>query len=275
MPTSNITELQVPQLSFNATSYTPYSLWSHKLAASAKLYILAYNTATLARPVPIASDFRNETYKVNFYGPSIRCGRADEATIVKATHKFGISESSIWWIFASWVGGNEIVPNSTDMSGYDQTLDKSSSDAARIFVMTNFAAMNPEDNGDTRVNVTECLLYNASYNVGFDFQYPNQTVQISVLDLLNTITYDKIGYVDAEASKTESASNAYLAIMQTFGRLLVGAYQNNYTGEGEKAYFTIFNLLHINWSSGEAVQAGLEQLFQNITVSLMSDKHLM
>ena len=76
----------------------------------------------------------------------------------------------------------------------------------------------------------------------------------------------------SDAVKTQYA---YSSIMQAFGKLLVGyASSNTYTVSTVSTY-TSWDMMNINWAEGPAVQSGLESLFQNLTLSLLSNDDFM
>jgi hypothetical protein len=124
--------------------------------------------------------------------------------------------------------------------------------------------------------VTECLLYNATYSVDFTFEYPSQTLKPQITNWLNPVAL--IPYSEKTSVHTGPAVVSYLSIMDAFGKMLVGQSIRNDYGvavDTPMVYLTSSKILNIDWASGEAVTRGLEQLFQNITLSLLSDDGLM
>lgn len=170
---------------------------------------------------------------------------------------------------------------------FSDGLDRSSTDAARIFVMTNTGyadkqtqlfnwTENPNSNFSltmtaSAVNLTECTLYNASYNVDYNFQYPLQTAQVSILDWLNPLTGspDWTDPMHPDKGVNPSEALSYRGIMQTFGKILLGySYYNQYS---DYTKWTSSKLIDVDWDSAPAVQTGLERLFQNMTLSMLSN----
>jgi hypothetical protein len=67
---------------------------------------------------------------------------------------------------------------------------------------------------------------------------------------------------------------SYLTVMSSFGKLLVGSgYWTHYGGSG--SYVSSWAILDIDWADRDSIPQQLERLFQNITLSLLSDSGLM
>jgi hypothetical protein len=73
------------------------------------------------------------------------------------------------------------------------TLDIYSEDGSRIYVMTNEGRLNVtrrynESTGSSegipyrQVNITECVLYNETYSIDYQFVYSSQTREASISD---------------------------------------------------------------------------------------------
>ena len=271
----NSTSLQVPQPSFNETNYGFLQNGGGEgvaVSGNKRLYKLAYNTASLAQPVSFSSRYQNETYHLNFSGPAVRCGPASESVVDRLTALHGISYAENRATFLSWVAGDEQQLDTSRITRVKnfQTLDYQSQDAARLFIMSNIGVWNKV----MQVNVTECLLYNATYDVDFVFQYPQQSSYTVISKWLNSVAAPNSPFNYNPYSVTAAAITSYSSMMDAFGRLLVGTtFTDHYSIR--TVYFTSWNIMAIDWSRAEAVQAGLEQLFQNFTLSLLSDEGLM
>lgn len=162
------------------------------------------------------------------------------------------------------------------------TLDRVSTDASRITIVSRTGEWNVTRNWTepyestghttqrkaTQVNITECAFHDVTYHVDFTFQYPGQALEFSASDWSNNIAASTIpeGVYDASIS--------YLTVMHLGGKTLVGRSTWNHYG-GEFDYLTAWKMMDIDWTHGERVIAGLEQFFQNMTLSLLSDSGLM
>jgi hypothetical protein len=284
LPTTNTTQLQVSQPYFNMTNFGTLqtSGGQNLISGDARIYKLAYHAGASGQPVSLASTFQNETYHLDFEGPAVKCASANDSLVNSVTIKYGTAlgaSSGNPIDFISWAAGDELlrVMNKTEEAA---TLDMTSTDAARLFVMTSTGnwtkTLDANSNGISysyrQVNVTECLLYNATYSVDFKFQYPVQTRELQITDWLNPVA--AITQSTRPNPATEPAVVSYTSIMDAFGKMLVGNSIRSHYG-ADKAYLTSSKILNIDWTSGGAVARGLEQLFQNITLNLLSDDGLM
>lgn len=268
------TPLQVPQALYDFTNYGTADMHGDTLSESARLTKLLAYTASSRSPVPLVSVFQNQTYHLAFNGPALKCGSANDSVIRTSSFEYGQSYPS----FASWVpqsGPSDRTPFTTN------SIRMNRADGARLMVATNFGrgeSLMDTETGDNlnviRVNVTECVLYNATYDVDFRFQYPNQTLSLRITEWLNPVIGANIKIIDVKPFTNPPDMNSYLAMMSAFGTLLVGTSHMN-------QYNQVFNngtnwaIVTVDWSEAETVQRGLESLFQNFTLSLLSDIGLM
>jgi hypothetical protein len=276
--------LQVPQPTFNMTNFATIQSFTDKsLSSEGRIFKLAYQVASSGESVALASTYQNETYHLDFSGPAVRCASANESVVYNLTHAFGITSMFRGEAtrFASWTPGEQPEFRSS-VKNISQTLDYVSTDAARIFVMSNTGTWDKtdmhadEDYPPRQVNVTECLLYNATYSVDFDFKFPDQSRRVQISDWLNPVTTyrESSDLSDNFPNVTEASVISYSAVMDAFGRLLVGSSSTSRYGV-DRATRTSWKMMNIDWSDGQAVIHDLEQMFQNITLSLLSDDGLM
>ena len=295
----NTTSLQVPQPLYNATNYGYMQAGGggYALTTDPRLYRLAFNTASAAQPIQLRSAFPNETYHVQFDGPAVRCIPANDSIVYNLTYYHGdtlnAGSSGNRDKYLAWVPGNEEALNSSYVEQFD-TLDQTSVDTARIFIMTNLGFWNVTrltqqldyattlTNGSDstyveqrQVNVTECQLHNATYEIDFRFQYPEQTQNVSISQWLNPVA--AAGFYNPVGSTADNATAAtiisYSAMMDAFGRMLAGSSSESHYSI-ERPLYTSYGIMSVDWADGTAVQRGLEQLFQNFTLSLLSDSGL-
>ena len=283
--TNDTVSLPVRQLDFNYTNFGTFvGGGSYHLLSYPRIYNLAFRTTSTGETIDIDSPghYQNASYHLDFSGPAIKCTPADEEFLNNLTYRYGAgSGRMIITRFFSWVPTLSLDPLPSEDA--TASLDLASEDAARIFVLTNEGDWNVTRtyNGSShrryrQVNVTECLLYNATYDVDYRFQYPSQTRNASVSGWLNPVAMlsreDQDGYYIDNATTHHMLS--YAAVMDAFGQLLVGqAKKDKYAVETVTS--TIWKLSPFNWEDGESVAQGLEELFQNITLSLLSDDALM
>lgn len=243
--------------------------------ATAELNKLVFGVAAAGQPLAIPSTAQNETYSLEFIGPALRCSSANESVIDHMSRNFGYGSNFTMGMtvfeYISWAGPP--IPDRNIFRTTLSTLDEVDENIVSIFVMTNadyywnrtIPVKYDIDGPGSRVivvNVTECRLYNVTYKVDYAFKYPDQSSQVSILSWHNPVSADVYG------PEHRYASSNYLGMMQALGKLLVGwTYWNQY---GTTTSYTSRDLISIDWDKPSAVQAGLESLFQNMTLSLPS-----
>ncbi|PVH94144.1 hypothetical protein DM02DRAFT_693815 [Periconia macrospinosa] len=276
MRTTTPMMLQVPQPLYDLTNYGYVSAGgSYVVTIDERVLKLAYATASTAQPVSLQPTHPNETYHLQFNGPAVKCGPANDSFIHNISSLYGGYSAGNKILYKSWVPGSE-----GDHRGpKTETLDYNSRDGARLFVMTNLVDTNVYVNqttGATLVNVTECVLYNATYDVDFTFQSFKQTHQMNISHWLNPVFSPVYGLDREFLGGLGGRSNAifsYCTMMSAFGKLLVGQEDRSHYNIDSNLY-TSRRVLHVNWNHSETVETGLEQLFQNFTLSLLSDEGL-
>ena len=149
-------------------------------------------------------------------------------------------------------------------------LDVTSTDAAKLYVMTwgdnlGYPAIIPNITVNEKVimipNITECKLWNASYSL--DFEYINSIQAISSnVTLLNGVTW------------LSTTRGYYAGLMAGLGSIMVGSemFATASTGyqSGPVFQYTQYGLLHIDVYDAIQLRTGLEELFYNMTVSILA-----
>jgi hypothetical protein len=273
-------DYNVPQLQFdNMTNYGDTIIGEYDVAVRPLINKLAIRAASAAEPVPIASSHLNESYHREFYAPAVRCSiSANTSRVRNISIEMGEQDSGGSGMdFLSWAGREEDFP----LGDLTLTpLDVLSTDGSRVFVVTSEGTSNTTYNytsssqGDTQApqrSVVECVLHNASYSVRSAFRYPSQTHEVNILRWLDPMSAAALGDVSQERLHQFVS---YLTVMSSFGKLLVGSgYWTHYGGSG--SYVSSWAILDIDWADRDLIPQQLERLFQNITLSLLSDSGLM
>ena len=255
----------------------------------------AFGSAMTGQILPVSQAQPNMSYTLQFLAPALRCGPADETIVsdmldVNVQMYIGIENR---YHYISWVppAADDPVNISRSLQRTDRldTIDLYSPDVAHIYIIPNTSTTWPVFVGGSQVtpqdahygyqDLIDCKLYNASYKTLFNFIFPTQTINVELQEFLNPVNLSQDitdwwfedGTPDQIAHEAQRIS--YQSIMDAFGRLLVG-YEWDRDGfvTTEK---TSWNMLAIDWTSREKTQSGLEQLFQNITLSLLSTPSLM
>jgi hypothetical protein len=121
-----------------------------------------------------------------------------------------------------------------------------------------------------------CSLMNASYSVRFDFKYPSQTINVTSIQHLNGVPATNSISIYDNDFMAGSAPASYQAIMDAFGRIMVGSSISSHYG-GVISFTTLFPATalgdltsQVNMIAPNDFGPALEELFQNMTLSLLS-----
>jgi hypothetical protein len=228
------------------------------------------------------------TYTLEFNGPAVRCDPASSSVIQDVYDAYIDQLTSIenQYHYISWVPTGSGEYNLTDTTA---TLDLVSTDAAHIYIIPNTSVAGPIFVGGEQVtpsdarygyqDLLDCSLYNASYTAFFNFSYPSQNIDVRSRKLLNpvNVSTDISRWKNTEENspyvvEQQAQRICYQSIMDSYGRLLVGY-------EWERDGFTVnektsWNMISIDWTSRVTTQRGLEELFQNLTLSMMGTSAL-
>lgn len=253
------------------------------------------SSATQGQILAIAAPQPNASYSMSFLGPALSCHTANSTNLTAVFYNDTLSDEGVLQ-YLSWVPSAKypnisIAPvqygdgfDSVDLSWEGTTLDLLSTDSAKIFILGELGYAN--STMSVSYTLLQCSLKNASYKVNFDFRYPSQTVTVLARDILNSVPASSDvpntvpGYGPDTLSPLSQPSIAYQAIMDAFGRVMVGQTTTPYL-QGIVSTSTLFPMTNV-WSNiidnanvSEASEVstlgpGIEELFQNITLSLLS-----
>jgi hypothetical protein len=286
-----------PQLFFDPIQYAILQTtvkMSIYVSPSPDTLATAFGSAMTKQLLGISQTDANMTYDLQFYGPALRCDYAEPDFIDGAYNAYLLnftSQESYYRYFA-WVP--IIGKNRTDLSVAEdeggKTLDIVSTDAAHLYIIpnTSIAAgpvfvggilqLTPEDARYGIQDLLDCKLYNASYHTHFNLTFPTQSIEVRSREMLNPVHVSLDIWDWRSSSSTpelrvrEAQRIAYQSIMDAFGRLLVGTERWR---EGLVAtQKTSWNMVAIDWTTRDGAMKGLEQLFQNITLSMLSTPSL-
>lgn len=263
---------------FQITSYVGPS--SHSLRA-------AFGSAMTGQQLVIPVAYSNMSYTLGFLGPALRCDPAEASFVHEVYEAYleKLADPIIQYRYMAWV---PVDTGRVNLTNSEQTLDLVSTDTAHLYIIPNTSIAGPmfidEQNspGDSRYgyqDLLDCKLYNASYQAVFNFSYPSQTIDIRSRTLLNPVNVSRDisdwYFSDkgaADVVQMQAQRICYQSIMESLGRLLVGYqwWSDGYkiTDRGNWATTTI------NWTSRDTAQQGVEEMFQNITLSMLSSPYL-
>jgi hypothetical protein len=279
-----------PQHSFDPKYYGLLNIeWiSDYVGPSPDTLRAAFGSAMTGQMLAIAQESPNMTYTLQFIGPALRCDHADAnlTNEVYESYMKYIGPTGDIYNFAAWVpdtdrrGRGNLTAITKDVM---PTLDFSSTDAAHIHIIPNTSFIGPYFAGSQQMgsnkthygyqDLLDCKLYNASYKAFFNFTFNNQAIKVQSREFLNPVNVSK-DIKDWKYSKgspedvVHSAQRvSYQSIMDSFGRLLVGAEASR---DGNVRTRGSWKMMAIDWMSRDGAQQGLEQLFENITLSMLS-----
>lgn len=248
----------------------------------------AYGSAMTGQILPIPAAQPNMSYTLQFVGPALRCDPADASLIQEVYDAYidqltGIEDQYHYIAWVPTTGGRLNLTETSD------GLDLVSTDAAHIYIIPNTSVagpvyvggimVTPEDAHYGYQDLLDCRLYNASYQAFLNFSYPSQTIDIQSRDLLNPVNvstdisdwyYETVNNADIVGGQAQRI--CYQAIMHSLGKLLVGYewWRDGYIVTAE----TSWAMMSINWTARDTAQHGLEELFQNMTLSMLSSASL-
>ena len=163
-----------------------------------------------------------------------------------------------------------------------------STDTAHLYIIPNRSLAAPLYVGGTLVSngpygyqdLLDCKLYNASYEAFLNFSYTSQNIDIRSRDLLNPVNvlsdFSDWWYGTADNAPRVPDGRpqqiCYQSIMDSLGRLLVG---NEWQRDGfTTTDKTSWAMMSIDWTARDTARQGVEELFQNITLSMLSSTSL-
>jgi hypothetical protein len=261
---------------------------------------LLSSVASQGSILSIAAPYANCSYSVQFYGPSLSCGKtsvsesfeSEAVTIINRGSTGGASTGER----LAYVAFTPQVVDSSNESGDGLSL---ANNALRGLNMT-FSSGAPSigtidedrfhDHARFYIYVPrtssfiECGLFNYSYTIDFSFVNGEQNVTVRSATRLNGVVHN----CDQLGGCTPSTL-AYISVMDAFGQLLLGQFSVSRYGYmsisrtqihtsvlmqskelqtelREKAPLSIANM---------SLSEGLEQVFLNTTLSLFSDSYFL
>lgn len=265
----------VPQINFTDTDrYVSFGYAGSYYSAADLVAKIAISMASQGTILSIAPPVENASYTTTFYGPAIRCTQATDTTLSTLRSADGMEEPGISRIiYSAWVPSsahpNITSPNlnPANASGLevDYSLDMFSTDLARLFVYSNNAQC-----------AFTCGLYNTSYTAAFTFSVGTQTIIVNTGEVLNNVSSAVLDTEDDPYLMVDGTTPAYLALMESLGRVLVGSISDESRYDYEQSPdLTSIKDTSLNdlrkGTNATAFGLALEELFQNLTISLLSD----
>jgi hypothetical protein len=193
---------------------------------------LSAATATSGRILPITPPFPNSSYTLQFFGPTVKCQDANstEATIIDRLLKIKMSIETDNFTETA-MAYFAFVPNEYILNGGDVTdiavvedvsdirMQRPSNASNQLWATYQRYVWDATGNINTEAHHTVCRLYNASYDIYFQFDAGSQMIEQKELKILNEISYPK----DDPHIATNFAAHSYSAFMWVLTDQLVGS----------------------------------------------------
>jgi hypothetical protein len=288
-----------PQLSLDANKYTVYVSTQHgqpiEDVRGPQSAVMAVTVASAAQQVilPIKPPQPNSSYDLRFIGPAIRCTEPPQSNMTTFQHAlaeatnnqfFGNTDGGILGlVYNAWAPDlyHEDLATPNWNNGSSNYIDSTGGGTLFIYI----SKANSISEGAIIYNemvLLQCKLYNVTYDVGFDFAGTDQSIKIRTL----VYGYAVATILEVPYDITPSFYNdlsvsyvTYTSLLWAFGQLLIGTgttnpffdqYVPNYIG----TLAQITALKGIIEGSKDltfnAVKVTVEQIFQNMTLSLLS-----
>jgi hypothetical protein len=224
--------------------------------------------------------FANASYELAFFGPALSCSPAPNSTVtpvVKWAEDTAEAAAALLWLsFApaqlAMVTDNksQIASDSVLFGGYKDgysIYDAPANQSAGLFV-----AMNNGSVTDDSQPMVQCTLYNASYQVAFQFTYPQQNISV-----VQRTLHDPVLTANKTANGTFGTPDwAYLNLLDAFMNIMIGYSTGG--GGGAESYKTLYQATALGTLGtlvspfgNDQVISILENMFQNITLGLLSN----
>lgn len=197
----------------------------------------------------------NVSYNVELHGPMLSCRGNQTVTLwldqLLRTYRNNVTEVPPAYDYLSWVSDDPLDHSQLKGRG----VEDSGSNFSKLYV-----ARLPLGSS----YVTQCSWYNASFVVGFDFQYP-----VQIFDVRNITFTDELLCPAEQVTQGSVARNMiHCAFVQSFNSLFQGYAASNSNGTEETD--TIYKWTSIDWTNNVTASQGLEQLLWNISLSLLT-----
>jgi hypothetical protein len=287
--------MPIPGINFSkAANFCVFEGLGRFFSASPGVKRLGLAVAIQGSILNIAPVAPNVSYTQRFFGPTIHCPDANETAVQQinsAATGLGITPDNHPYI-AFVPSGNvsadlELVVGANRVGTPPPVFDFVSTDYARIFVAVSRSALEQD-----QYQISECGLYNTSYEVDFRFDNGIQLLDIRNFTYLNGIPYlTDIGYITSNNQtivEVEQQHLSYQAIMESLGNILVGNCVQPASAPLSGQFTQILSTVLVNaqeihqiellfgagqdtsWGRNFTLAEGIEELSRNITLSLLS-----
>ncbi len=212
---------------------------------------------------------------MEFCGPTVRCTNA-HPSVASAIGEYFSESSKPYFAFVPESNVSAALDRYRLCGGYVPTLDVDSLDTARLYLRIQFPGLWDTVAGrritERATRTVECTLWNASYHVIVHLRYPSQAVSVESLEMLGPVSAHDLHWDSVVGLDLNPSLLSYGAIMESFGRILVGTESSTIQGRYLTAtqYTTTSLASIVALGQKDLMEDTLQKMFQNITLSLLS-----
>lgn len=254
-------------------------------AELSRLSLASLSSTTMFQQTPPSI---NCSFTMNVFAPALSCEASPQMmrSVTNATDSLGgnagVQSSTV--LFFSWAPDSRNLTTllSSSNSADYVPLDATSNGSSQIFLYSNGPDILQSLAVETQPALVNCSLYNASYTLHFNFSNTVQTLNVLKRDLLNGVAASAMQNTDfysltGDSKAVQNEYVAYVSLMTAFGNIVTGnifGIQSHLTGHyyvtlKTLAMSTALGQIQGTWSN-ETLAATTEQMFENMTLSLLS-----
>ncbi len=266
-----------------------------------ELYRLTKAVAYGGVVLPTMPPAINSSYQLSIFAPHLGCTKADDGVLAAfssiASNWSRVNEASLEYL--AWVGGPGVFPGSYNISIDALPItftDTSVQDPSEIFIYAALgegndataSTANNENLGESNFSqpldvLMSCKLQNGSYDLSFNFT--NGVQDLTFQDI--TVTADTFINEDDMNLPASMPKWSYISLMISYASVLLGSVaisEHDLSEEINGTTILSTKLGQYIYSEGSSdasnetyerlpdiFQAGLEELFFNMTVSMLSN----
>lgn len=308
MMTTNLTLSAVPTIEFDNSNFANSVADNRHDDAGGSLNYegpLAPTTRAVTQSLlasavlPLTAPFPNSTYHVEFQGPALKCSEIERGSALWTNHSMSIQNASLTYPrhcyqYLAWPGQGTFPWTQSD--GYW------SFDPPKGLVGSGFTVIAVEDvcSSASAPNITlvQCQIWNATYSADYSYDNGVQDVVSNITSYESPFEYQRTARVSNAYPDRNTPANykllwAYMAVMDAFQNYILGyIYQDpdelnsSFAVDGNvlvTALAAAVELSSLRWIAGLKsndtrnihMTEGIEEMFRNATLSLMTEDLLL
>src|SRR6201996_1985310 len=257
--------------------------------ASDEVIRVALASATSGTILPMSPPALNSSYAYIFYGPALRCEKANDTEFQffnNLAKNYSSSNGALTLAYFSWVPSN-IENSNNDIPSFNQTdftfpIDISSStngSQVNIFLACTYNQGPSTEFSCKSPVLLNCALRNVSYTVNFAFESGQQTMSIDSVGAGDPVNQWDNYFAETTVRSITNKTLSYLSVMFAFNNIITGSIS---FVDSTNAWLVTSTMIQstsltplLASPNNETLGSALEDLFQNITFSLFSSNRFL